>query len=458
MKITRYAIVVLAVTLALASCSGVKNLKAPELNLPPAIALASVDSATIADADWWQIYSDSTLTRIIRRVLANNHDLKIAADRIEELRQLYGIDRLVYTPTVTGLIGADRETNHYSGEKPKADTETDLKVTLNWEIDLWGGLSQQQRRSAALYNASVEDRRALQMTLIAEAATAYFNLVALSSELDIVRRTLVTRSEGVEKARLRYEGGLTSEVVYQQAQVEYATTAALVPALESRIARARNAITLLMGEFPDAEIGTVNLDLMHRQPDQLPATVSSSLLERRPDLRASRERLRAAMAQCGVAYSDQFPRLRISLTGGWENDGLARLLASPFSYILGSITGTVFDFGRNRRRYRAAVAAYDQARHTYERTVTAAFTEVADAIAVYNSVRLTVERRIQLRDAAYKYVTLTNRQYTAGSISYIDVMDSYRRYFDAQTSLVNAVRDQYLAMVNLYKALGGGAQ
>lgn len=454
---SRNLIFIFALAAALASCSGVKNLKAPELNLPPAIAAAQVDSATMADADWWQIYSDSTLTRIIRRVLANNHDMMIAAARIEELRQLYGIEKLNYTPTVTALAGGNHETNHYSRQASTTDPETDLKVTLNWEIDLWGGLSQRQKRSAALYNASVEDRRALQMTLIAETATAYVNLVALESELDIVRRTLVTRAEGVEKARLRYQGGLTSEVVYQQAQVEYATTAALVPALESRISQARNAITLLMGEYPDAEIGTVNIDLMHRQPAMLPASVSSELLQRRPDLRATEQRLRAAMAQCGVAYSDQFPRLRLALTGGWENDEFAHLLASPFSYVLGTVAGTVFDFGRNRRRYKASVAAYEQARHSYEKAVVAAFTEVSDAIAVYSSVRQTVERRTELRDAAFKYVTLTNRQYIGGTISYIDVMDSYRRYFDAQISLINAVRDEYLAMINLYKALGGGA-
>lgn len=448
------AVIFAAVTAV--SCSGTRNLRQPHVALPFEVA-AAVDSACVADMDWWQLYTDSTLTRIIRRVLTNNHDMLIAASRIEQLEQLYGVDRLIYLPTITGIAGATRETNHYSGEDFSVKTEVSFKATLNWELDLWGGLSQRQKRSAALYAATVEDRRALQITLIAQTATAYINLIALEAELDIVRRTLITRREGVEKARLRYEGGLTSELVYQQAQVELATTEALVPSLESRITMARNALTTLMGEFPGSDIGVPDITLMHKSPPDMPATVSSALMQRRPDLRANEQRLHAAMADCGVAYSDQFPRLRIGLTGGWENNQVANLLTSPFSYMLGNVAGTIFDFGRNRRRYKASIAAYEAARIGYEKAVIAAFTEVSDASVQYAGMQKTVARRTELRDAAYKYVSLANRQYAAGSISYIDVLDSYRRYFNAQTGLIHAVRDEYLTMINLYKVLGGGA-
>ncbi|MCM1032240.1 MAG: TolC family protein [Odoribacter sp.] len=441
----------------LASCSGTKNLTKPQLDLPFEIAAAATDSASIADLEWWQVYTDSTLVRIIRRVLDNNPDLLIASARIDELGQLYGVDKLVYLPTVNGIIGATRETNHYDGKSFSIDSEVSFKASVRWEIDLWGGLSQRRRASAATYKASVEDRRALQMTLIAQTATAYFNLIALEAELDIVQRTLITRREGVEKARLRYEGGLTSELVYQQAKVELATTEALVPSLNNRIAMARNAITLLMGEYPETEIGIPNVELMQVRPVAMPAAISSELITRRPDLRASEQRLQVAMANCGVAYSDQFPRLTIGLTGGWENDQVANLFTSPFSYMLGNIAGTIFDFGRNHRRYKSKIAAYEQARIRYEKDVMVAFTEVSNARTAYSSIRNTVERRTDLRDAAFQYVTLANRQYIGGSISYIDVLDAYRRYFDAQISLINAVRDEYLAIVTLYKTLGGGA-
>lgn len=440
----------------LAGCSGTRNLTSPQIAVPAAMDTARVDSMTLADLEWWEVYTDTTLRNIIERVLDNNKDLLIAAARIEQLGELYGVDKLSYLPTITGIVGATRETNNYHDEPFKGTTEISFKGTLNWEIDLWGGLSYRRQRSGAQMRASIEDRRALQMTLIAQTATAYFNLLALEAELDMVNRTLITRREGVEKARLRYEGGMTNELVYQQAQVELATTEALVPSLENRIDMARNAITLLMGELPGTEFGELNTSLMSAGPAEVHSSLPSDLLTRRPDLLASEQRLKAAMADCGVAYSDQFPKLRIGITGGWENDELVSLFESPFSYLLGNIAGTIFDFGRNHRKYKASIAAYEQARLAYEKVVLAAFTEVYNATSTYRSIQQTVERRTRLRDAAFNYVTLVNRQYLAGSISYLDVMDAYRRYFDAQTALINAIRDEYFAMINLYKVVGGG--
>lgn len=146
----------------------------------------------------------------------------------------------------------------------------------------------------------------------------------------------------------------------------------------------------------------------------------------------------------------------IGFTGGWENDEFANLLKSPFSYMLGNITGTLFDFGKKRRKYKAAVEVANQARLGYEKAVLAAFTEVNNAIVGYAEMQATAGRRAELCEAANKYVDLANKQYLGGTISYLDVLDAHRRYFDAQISLSNAVRDEYLAMVALYKALGGG--
>ncbi|MDE6300928.1 MAG: efflux transporter outer membrane subunit [Muribaculaceae bacterium] len=460
MKVFPFTIVVFLAAM-LASCSGTRNLTPAQLDLPESMAPGvDADSLTAADMRWWEVYADTTLRYIISESLEHNRDIQTAAARVEELGKLYGVQKLNYMPQITGIAGATRETNDYYGEKHSTDPELSLKATLNWEIDLWGGLSQSRRKAAAEYHAGVLDRRAMQMTLVAECASAYFNLVALQSELNIVRRTLTTRSEALDKAQLRFEGGLTSELPYRQAVVEYNTTAALIPDLERRIAMARNALTLLMGRFPDTLELTDSpanvVALADELPDSLPLGIPSGLLERRPDIQAAEQRLKSAMAACGVAYSNQFPKLRIAVTGGWENDELAHFFHSPFTYLLGNITGTIFDFGRNRRRYQASIAAYDQARLKYEKTVLTAFTEVSNAVTAYSSARLSAERRRELRDAAYKYVSLANKQYIGGSISYLDVLDAQRRYFDAQISYANAVRDRFLALAALYKALGGG--
>ncbi len=438
------------------SCSVTQDVEKSRLVIPGRLVAGADDSLTIADRQWYAFYTDSALCKLIRLTLENNRDMLSAASKVEELRRLYGVQKLNMLPTVTGVVGGSYETNDYHDEAFKKDPEYDLKATIGWEIDLWGGLSAARRQAGSEYAASVEDCRAMEMTLVAEVATAYFNLIALDTELTVVRHTLETRKESVAMAKLRYEGGLTSETVYQQALVEYASTASLVPALESRIEAARTAINLLTGRFPEAvfERGTLMLD--RTMPEKLPVGLPATLLQRRPDIRAAAQRLKAAAAKVGVAWSDRFPSLRIGLTGGWENDDVPHLFQSPFSYVMGNISGTIFDFGRRKRRWQASVAACEQARLAYEQTVLKAFKEVHDAVVAFNKTREAAELKGALRDAALKYVKLATVQYQGGTLNYIDVLDAQRRYFDARIGVTNAVRDRYLAIVNLYKALGGG--
>lgn len=442
---------------ALWGCSGVRDCSAPRLNLPETMPGGSrQDSLTVADMEWWRFYSDSTLVKYIGEALANNRDVLTAAARVEEMRQLYGVERLNMAPTVSALAAADNETNDYHNGKHTSDAEFDLKATVAWEADLWGGLRWARRRGAARFVASEAQQRGMQVTVVAEVASTYYRLIALDTELAITRRTLFTREENLNKARLRFEGGLTPETVYQQALVEYTSTAALIPGLERQVAVMQNALSLLLGRYPSETVARGQFERHSEHVAELPAGLPSTLLQRRPDLLESEANLRAALAGAGVAYADRFPRLRITLTGGLENDDLNGFLQSPFSYVLGQIAGTVLDFGRNKRKHRAAVAAYDQAKYTYEQSVLNAFREVADARTTLRLVRDTRLRRQTLLEAAQKYATLAFAQYNGGVIAYIDVLDAQRRYYDAQIGLNNAIRDEHLAMVNLYRVLGGG--
>ena len=448
---------ILAAAAGLGSCSAVRHCKAPEVDFPAAIAGgAAADSLAIADMEWWQFYGDSTLCNIIRHTLANNKDMLAAAARVERMRQLYRIGKADRLPSVSGTAYADHETNDYAGEEPSRDPEFGAKATVSWELDLWGNLRWAKRKGGAEYLASVEDRRAMQMTLVAEVAAAYFRLMALDNELSIVRRTLITRSEGAYQAQLRFEGGLTSETVFQQAKVEYASTAALIPDLERKIEVMENSISLLMGENPDWRVVRSKMNTEAEFAESLPVGLPSELLLRRPDVRASEQQLRAAMAAAGMAYADRFPRIVFNLTGGWENDDVSGFFRSPFSYVAGTLASPIFGFGRKQARYKAALAAYDEARLGYEQKVLTVFKEANDAVVSYRSVRRTAALKVNLRDAARKYVELAQLQYRGGSINYIDVLDAQRRYFDAQIGVSNAVRDEHLALVDLYKALGGG--
>ena len=239
--------------MVLASCSGVKNCRKPQLDLPVALAGNAADSITLADMEWWRFYSDSTMVGLIKEALEHNRDFLAAAARVEQMGQSYGPG-----------------TNDYHGEPHSDQPEFSLKATLSWEVDLWGGLKWSRRKGEAEYRASVEDMRAMQITLVSEMASAYVNLLALDNEIAIVRRTLFTREENLKKAKLRFEGGLTPETVYQQAQVEYASTAALIPGLERQIEVQKNAIALLLGRYPGQEIARGKLSLNGPTRPRLP--------------------------------------------------------------------------------------------------------------------------------------------------------------------------------------------
>lgn len=448
-----------AALLFVAGCSAVRECKAPELNLPEQIAEdTGLDSLTVADLAWWEFYGDERLCRIIERTLANNRRMQVAAARVEEARNLYRVDKANRLPNLNFVAPFNNETNDYLGDKPLRDPELGLKLSIRWELDMWGNLRWAKRKSGAQYQATVEEERAMRMTLVAEAASAYFRLVALDNELNIVRNTLITRVEGLNLARIRFEGGMISELVYQQAQVEYASTAALIPALEYNIEVTENALSLLMGENPDWKVER-NSELSDRGlPEELPVGIPSVLLQRRPDVRASEQRLQAAMAGVGVAYADRFPRMVIDLTGGVENDSFIGLMRSPFSYVAETLTAPIFGFGRKKAKYQAALAAYDAARLNYEEKVLEVLKEADDAVAYYRGARSAASLKAKLLDAARKYDDLTRLQHIVGSIMSIDRLDAQRRYLEAQIGMNNAIRDEHLALVQLYKVLGGGWQ
>lgn len=454
----RCAVICGAVILLLCSaCSGVKNLTKPDAGIPDSFASGTdKDSTGLAELDWWSFYSDSTLCSYISRALENNRDLLAAASRIEQARELLGIDNAGMLPAFSGVLYANDETNDYSGSGVVHDVEIGAKVTVSWEVNLLGSMIWARKRGKADYIASAEDYNAMQISIIAQTADAYCRLTALENELSIIRRTVDSRRESLRMAKIRFEGGLTSETVYQQARVEYSSAASLVPSLKRRITAARNSLTLLMGEFPQDSLSVAEKILSPIQIERLPVGAPSRLLLRRPDIRAAEQRMAAAMANAGYTYAERFPSLHLGFTPGFENNELTRFLKSPFTFVVGSLTGPVFEFGKRWRRYRAAVAEYEQKRLQYEKTVIRAFTEVNTAITAYQQAQRSSVLKTKLCEAAAKYNHLAQLQYQAGTLNYIDVLDAQRRFFDAQIDESNAVRDEYLALIDLYKVLGGG--
>ena len=298
--------------LMVSSCKIGTKYSRPELNLPERLEVMSVDSITIDDLDWWELYTDTVLQGLIHTALDNNKDALIATARLKEYMAAKRIASADLFPKLNADLHAEREIENYGGDLQDASNTMEANATLTWELDLWGNIRWGREASVAEYLATKEAQRALQMTIVAEVSQTYFELIALDDELSIVTQTLEARKEGAHIARLRFEGGLTSETSLKQAEVELAKTMTMVPVLERKIRLMQNKMALLLGQYESDIVRGRNLQDQH-MPQYLPAGLPSELLIRRPDVRQAEQQLIAANARVGVATTDLFPT--ISLTG-----------------------------------------------------------------------------------------------------------------------------------------------
>lgn len=451
----KYLLIILSV-LFLSSCKIGKEYTKLEIDMPNTFVSYSQDSTCFADMKWWDIYADTNLRNIIDYTLENNKDMKVAVAKVKEMAARKKINYADFFPQINANVYGQDEKLNYQGDFSKPhDIEYGVKANISWELDLWGNLRWANDAAIAEYLSSVEGQRALMMSLVAEVAEIYFELIALDNELLIVKQTLKAREEGVRLAKIRFEGGLTSETSYQQAKLEYAKKATLVPDLEKKIAMKENEILALSGSFPRRVIRTEtqnNLIL----PDTIPVGLPSQLLERRPDVRKAEQKLIAANARVGVSYTNMFPRVALTSNLGFETDQFATLLSSPMFFISSNLLAPVFSFGKNKAKYKAQLAVYEQECYNYEKVVLSAFYDVMNALVEFDKMKEIYETRLLLEQSAKVTMDLAQLQYINGVIGYLDVLDAQRNYFDAQISLSNAYRDKQITMVKLYKALGGG--
>lgn len=456
LKHIRRVFVLLSAAILMASCKIGHHYVRPNIDMPATLTDGeSTDSASLADRSWTEVYTDSILQGHIIKSLAYNKDMLMAAARVKELAAMKRIDYANIFPSLGLRVYAEKEQDNYGGDNSQSDNEFDLKANISWELDLWGKLRWAHDASMAEFMASIENQRAVQMSLIAQVAQAYYELVALDNELSIVKQTLTARRESEHLAKIRYEGGLTSEVTYRQAQVELSRTATLVPDLERQITAKENELAFLTGDYPH-HIERSELPQEVTFPDSLPVGLPSSLLERRPDVREAEQHLIAANAAVGVAYTNMFPNITLTANLGAESEELKDLLHSPYHLLSANLLQPIFAMGKNKARHKAAKAAYERATYAYEKAVLAAFRDAYDAIANFNKMKEIYKTRYALESSSKTALSLALVQYVNGAIGYMDLLDAQRTYLDAQISVSNALLDSQLATVNLYKALGGG--
>ena len=465
---TRFMFIVV-MSVSTASCTLGPNYRRPAVGVPPAYrdttaAAAQPGSGSLADVQWFDLFKDDTLVQLVRTALAQNFDLQIAAERVLQARERFHIMHADQFPVVVGSAGASHNRVSEIGARPLPPgfgpdiSDVQAGFGIAWELDVWGRLRRLNEAARAQYLATEEARRGVVITLIADVTDAYFALRTLDRQLAIAGATRDVAVNGLRLTELRRDRGVATRLDVRQAEQLLYTATAQIASVQRDIAQTEDALSLLLGQAPGdvARSGGAvqTLDAAPLVPPGLP----SSLLERRPDIRQAEQVLVAANAQIGVAKADYFPRIGLTGVLGVESRDLTELLTAPArTWSVGAAAAApIFNAGRTRANVRFSESVERELVVSYQRTIYRALREVSDALAGYHK---TGEQRAQqeqlvaaLRDAAQ----LSTDRYQGGLDSYLQVLDAQRSLFRSELDLAALQRQELTAVVELYRALGGG--
>jgi multidrug efflux system outer membrane protein len=455
------AMLFLSAFAVLSGCAVGPNYHRPVVDSPSAFRFEGQNiNAPYADLDWWQIYQDSTLQALVREAFTNNYDLRIAMARIEQSRALAMQARSHFVPSVNynGAVSRGRNDLFGSAYPDNGGTVSSAIATLNasWELDLWGRIRRLNESARAQLLASEEARRGVRLTLLSDVATTYFQLLEWDEELAIALRTTNSFGESLQIFSERVSGGTAPALESERAEAALDDAAASVPIIRENISTTENQLCVLLGRNPGPIPRPAPL-LAQRMPD-IPPGLPSSLLERRPDIRQAELLLRSANAEVGESVAEFFPKIGLTAFLGKVSPAMSAFtLGSANAWgIAANATGPIFEGGFLVGQYRQAKAARRESELQYRFTVINAFREVSDALVSRLELIEARQHQVDEVDALESAVKLSTERYIAGKADYYEVLEAQQELFPAQLNLARTERDQLLAVVSLYKALGGG--
>jgi len=455
----------LSAAFLLTGCMVGPNYKRPAVDIPPTYrnrqpaATANQSAESLGDEKWWSVFEDETLQKLIRTALERNYDARIAATRVLQAQAQLVITRSNQFPSVTagpGLSGVRSPAipGVFNGYQYLADQ---LTASASWNVDFWGQYRRATQAARATLLSTEWARRAVLSTVVANVASAYFQLRDLDLELEIARQTLSSRRESLQLTQTLEQGGATSLVDVRQGEQLVETAAETVPDTERQIAQQEDTISILLAENPsDVPRGRKLTDEPLRA--EIPAGLPSRLLERRPDIREAEQNLIAANAEIGVARAQLFPQISLTGSGGLESIGLGNLFSGSSTAwnFTTSLTQPIFNAGKLRANVKLARAQRQQYLLTYEQTVQQAFRDVSDALIAYRKYREYNEHQTLLTNAAQDAAKLSEVRYKGGVASYLEVLTNETTYFSAELNLARSNLNERLALVAIYNSLGGG--
>lgn len=465
MKATASWIAGALASILLAGCMVGPNYHRPSVQTPTAFRdlndnpQVQAQVASYADLPWWQVFQDPQLQALIRTALKQNYDLQIATERINAARAQVTVARSSLFPQVQG------NGNFVGGKEGTFQTKynfLNLTAGAAFQLDFFGKLRRATEAARAELLATEDARQTVILTLVSDVASDYFALLELDLQLQITHDTVKTQEDSVKLTNFRLQHGVATKLDVLQAQQVLDSANATIPDLERQIAQEEDAISILLGKYPEAVPRGLPL-VQQPLPPEVPPGLPSSLLERRPDIREAEHTLAATNAEIGVAKAQFFPQ--ISLTG---SGGGAFGRSSAFSSLMSSQIGIwsygaqvsqpIFTGGALSGNLRLAKSENQQALIAYRQAIQRAFGDVSDALIGYQKLHQVRVRQEDTVADLRESVRLSNLRYTGGTTTYLEVLDGQRSLFSAELTLAQARGTEYQSLVELYRALGGGWQ
>ena len=416
------------------------------------------DSVTVAD-EWWRMFGDTTLNRLVARAIARNRSIEIAFSRIEEARDNLAVTRATYSPALTGDISAEGK---YEKSTDQITQTYKILPTISWELPLFGSLRHASRSAKAQIEYEVWQYRGVRLSLEAEVATTYFTLLQYRQDLSIAKRSSELRRDMVSLVDSLYYYGYASGVHLEQAKSLLYTAEADIPLYEKAIAQTLLSLATLTGDTPE---GFMSLDIEGSsaimndyRPYEIGIGIPSDILHRRPDVMSAYYTMQEQGAAVGIARSARLPSISLSRFGGVIADNISTLFTSTawVADALASLSQPIYNFGGLRRRELAAREAYKQSLLAYEQSYIEALSDVESALVAVTSSRDELLRYAELVKSYRNIAMMTYSLYRNGLSDYLDVIDAERSLYSSQMQFENLVAQQYINYINLCKALGGG--
>jgi len=462
MPLTRtHLITALGLTLALTGCNVGPKYTRPNVPAPPDFrgpdnaTVSSPAATSIGDQQWSNIFHEPELQDLIHTALANNLDLRIAAEHILEQQQQVRITRSQEFPQVNAVLSGAGSNISAAGTTVLVNPPVEFGLSASWTPDFWGLYRHQTEAQRDLLLAQQWAQRAVRVTLVQQVATTYFQLRALDAQLAIAQDTLKVRQDSLGLTQKLETGGAAPLSDVRQAEQLLYTATSEIPQLQPQIQQTENNLRLLLGQTP-GDVTHSDPAALAPPPTDLPTGIPSQLLERRPDVEQVEAQLKAANANVGAARAQFFPQLSLTGEGGAAGANFANLVGVVLG--TGSITQPIFNGGRIRGQYELSKAQKDELVLDYQKTILGAFRDVSNALIAVQKTRDTRIEEQKLVASAQDATRLARDRYQGGAASYLEVLTNDSNLFSAQLNLITAQQNEALTLVQLYSALGGGWQ